>query len=128
MISSFDRFFSYGDQSEAVQLSLGTGRRSFALEYSLNIHDQSLGLGLDKYVNITAPAVLPCLSTPFEVRAKAGDQDGVVLPWFSHADATLLSGQSDIYGQSIARISLRMRWVEDGKLELWPNSADWREA
>jgi hypothetical protein len=76
-------------------------------------------------LNITPPAVLPFVSPPFEVRAKAGDQDGVCLPWFSHADATLLYGQADIHGQDMVSLSLRSRWTETGRFELWPDSKHW---
>lgn len=61
------------------------------------------------------------------VSAKTGDQDGVFPPWFSHADATLLFGQSGIYTQDIAPLSIRAKWTETGRLELWPDSQYWVE-
>jgi hypothetical protein len=125
LIFSIDDFFASSDISTAVQASRVTGRRSFALDYTIDIPNQSFHLGTDSHLNITPPAILPFVSSPFDTRAKAGDQDGINLPWFSYADATLLFGQSDIHGQDTAILSLRARWTESGRFELWPDSHYW---
>jgi hypothetical protein len=125
LTNSFSDFFPYSDKSSSVRRSTLTGRRSFALDYALDIPGQSLSLGPDASLNITPPSSLPYLSQEFKIRSKAGDQDGVNLPWFSRADATLLFGQSDIYGQDIASLFLRARWTESGMLEIWPDSQQW---
>jgi len=124
-IYDFDDFFPYWDRSESVQLSRETGRRSFALDYAILIPTQSLRLGYHTFLNITPPAVLPFISAPLIARATTGDQDGACPPWFSYADATLLSSQADIYGQDIASLSLRAWWTESGRLEIWPDSQHW---
>ena len=127
-ICSIADFFPYHDRSTSVQVSRVSGRLSFALDYTIDLSGQSLRLGPDSHLDIKPPTVLPSLSPPFTASATVGDQDGINLPWFTHADATLLFGQSDIYGQRMASLSLRARWTESGSLELWPDSEQWADA
>jgi len=52
-----------------------------------------------------AAATPPWLSAPFSVRVKTGDQDGINLPWFAKADASLLFWE--IHGDVV---DLPLRW------------------
>ncbi|EXJ78547.1 hypothetical protein A1O1_08948 [Capronia coronata CBS 617.96] len=67
-------------------------------------------------------STLPYTSAPFIVRAKAGDQDGINLPSFAEADATLLFWEIH---KDVAEIPLRVRVVNESTVQIWPESKFW---
>lgn len=70
------------------------GRNSFALECHYDATTGVLSFGSDAtsvrpwYNVLSTPKSF--ISAPFAATVKLGDQDGVNMPWFSRADATLL--------------------------------------
>ncbi|EXJ84360.1 hypothetical protein A1O3_05027 [Capronia epimyces CBS 606.96] len=65
---------------------------------------------------------LPYTAAPFILRAKAGDQDGMNLPSFPEADATLLFWE--VHGD-VAELPLRVRVVNESTVQIWPDSKFW---
>jgi hypothetical protein len=60
----------------------------------------------------------PVLTNQFGIGAKAGDVDGINLPWFKTADSVLLFW--DIHGD-IAKLSLRLHVVNESCVQVWPS-------
>lgn len=67
-------------------------------------------------------STLPYISAPFILRAKAGDQDGINLPSFPEADATLLYWEIH---RDVAELPLRVRVVNESTVQIWPDSKFW---
>jgi hypothetical protein len=67
-------------------------------------------------------STLPYTSAPFILRAKAGDQDGINLPSFPVADATLLFWEIH---RDVAEIPLRVRIADESTVQIWPDSKYW---
>lgn len=91
MVSSTDDFFPHTDASEAVRRVRKSGpyRWFFALDFRLAPDNtNTIEIGGNRFdldaVNGTT------LENSFEATARAGDDDGINLPWFDKADSALL--------------------------------------
>ncbi|KIV87621.1 hypothetical protein, variant [Exophiala sideris] len=112
---SVDDFFHWTDKLPSVQQARTTDRRSFAVEYSYDHGTDALLVGGshgDSHAhsfNLTALISSSSglsVSEVFTVRCKTGDEDGINLPWFTQADATLLFWEIH---RDTAELPLRLR-------------------
>lgn len=85
----------------------GLHRRSFALEYRLDIADDTLHIGSDQII-FRRQAVSHSAETVSSL-VKQGDQDGSTPSWFSHADRTLLFWWIH---REAAAIDVQVQWVD----------------
>ncbi|KAK5059793.1 hypothetical protein LTR84_009676 [Exophiala bonariae] len=107
-------------------------RISFALECHYDPTTGVLSIGSDAastrpWYNVLA-TTKPFVSAPFAATVKLGDQDGVNMPWFSRADATLLF--YEIHGdRSNAPFRLQIDRSGDTGFDvfIWAHSMDEQE-
>lgn len=98
-----------------------TGRRSFVLDYELDISNKTLRVS-DTDISLEVPEQALHITEPISVVARTGDQDGINPPWFWPADATLLYWWVQ---RDDAVIPIRLRWTANYAVELWPDSQEW---
>ncbi|KAI1611056.1 hypothetical protein EDD36DRAFT_311697 [Exophiala viscosa] len=114
-VYDIDDFFSWNDPLPSVHDARGTGRRSFAVEYSYARGTSQFFVGSGRSAHsFNLTALLSSSSSVsilevFTVRCKTGDEDGIDLPWFTQADATLLFWEIH---RNVAYVPLRLRVVQ----------------
>lgn len=75
--------------------------------------------GTDSFINLTAytDVVTPYVDWPSMVAARAGETDGVMMPWFSEADASMLNWEVNKDPQTVL---ITVVVTEPGVIQLWP--------
>lgn len=104
---------------------------SFALDSHYDMDTGVLSFGSDRWstrpsYNLSALASDSFVSAPFAATVRLGDQDGVNMPWFAKADATLLFWEIH-QDQENAPLRLQVRKsVGESALEvfLWAHSQE----
>jgi hypothetical protein len=89
-----DDWWSSNDVNHLAQNLRASFRNSFALDCHYDADTGTLSFGYKYPSPIPAYKLFsssePFVSAPFAAYAKLGDQDGINMPWFPKADATLL--------------------------------------
>lgn len=87
-------WWSSSDENHLAQNVRADGRNSFALDYHYDADTGMLSFGYEHASSRPAHKLSsssePFVSAPFAANVKLGDQDGINMPWFPKADATLL--------------------------------------
>ncbi|KIW70388.1 hypothetical protein PV04_02661 [Phialophora macrospora] len=130
-----DDFFPYTDMTPAVQAGRRSQRSSFALDFAYNASARSLTMSgyYDAQVwNLTMLMEVASnedgniyLTEAFGVAVKTGDHDGINMPWFTPADATLLFWEIH---KDVVTVSLRIRVFGDGNVQVLPDGNLWAHA
>ena len=102
-------------------------RHYFAIDFAYALGTGELVIGDAHAFNLNAlitSTSLPFTSAPFIARVKTGDHDGINLPWFTIADATLLFWE--IHGD-FAEVPLRLTVenASENTVQVWPDSDGW---
>ena len=126
-IPSITNFFPFYTQLASVQHARSTSRHYFAIDFTYGLETGELVVGNNQTFNLntlTTSTSLPLTSAPFVVSVKTGDHDGINLPWFTIADATLLFWE--IHGD-FAEVPLRLRVTNTSEInvQVWPDSDGW---
>ncbi|EXJ62075.1 hypothetical protein A1O7_02508 [Cladophialophora yegresii CBS 114405] len=127
-----DDFFPYADSSPYVHKARRSQRMSFALDFAYNASSRGLTIGGPRDAQVWNVSMLVevasyeddnvYLTESFGVDVKTGDRDGVNLPWFTPADATLLFW--DIH-EEVVDVPLRLRAHGDRNIQVLPDSEVW---
>ncbi|OCT50108.1 hypothetical protein CLCR_07084 [Cladophialophora carrionii] len=127
-----DDFFPYADSSPYVQTARRSQRLSFALDFAYNASSRRLAIGgyYDTQVwNVSMLLEVASyhddnvyLTESFGVDVKTGDHDGINLPWFTPADATLLFWEIH---EEVVPVPLRLRAHGDRNIQVLPDSEVW---
>ncbi|KEF55560.1 uncharacterized protein A1O9_08310 [Exophiala aquamarina CBS 119918] len=102
-VYDIDDWWQVNERNSNVRYVRGTGANSFALDLHYDADAGSLVLGWEEAAGIPEarfqltpePEPEPFVSVPFLARVRLGVQDGINMPWFAKADATLLSFEVD---------------------------------
>ncbi|ETI20003.1 hypothetical protein G647_09018 [Cladophialophora carrionii CBS 160.54] len=130
-----DDFFPHADSSPYVQTARRSQRLSFALDFAYNASSRRLAISgyYDTQVwNVSMLLEVASyqddnvyLTESFGVDVKTGDHDGINLPWFTPADATLLFWEIH---EEVVPVPLRLRAHGDRNIQVLPDSEVWEHA
>lgn len=96
-----DDWWQINERNSQVRYVRASGRDLFALDVSYDPDAGSLLVGWERAPDVPearfhlAPEPEPFVSAPFLAHVRLGVRDGINMPWFTRADATLLSFEVD---------------------------------